>query len=133
MFQLIATMNPSPCGLASSEDAQCRCTPDTFRRYRQGVSGSLIDRINLHVTLDKRSTVDLFGKPARHDMSRRVRERVHTARECQFDRQSCLNRDLSGEQAVALRHMAGHIREWFVNVLGKGLVSRHEVLTGVCG
>ena len=126
-------MNPCPYGLAGSEDAQCRCTPDTIRRYRQGVSGPLIDRINLHVTLDKRSTVDLFSKPTRHDMSRRVRERVHTARECQFDRQRCLNRDLSGKQAVALRHMAGHIREWFVNVLGKGLVSRHEVLTGVCG
>ena len=116
-FQLIAAMNPCPCGLAGSEDAQCRCTPDTIRRYRQGVSGPLMDRIDLHVTLNKPSTADLFSQPSAHDTSRGVRDRVRTARARQFDRQGCLNRDLSGEQAVALCQMTGRTREWLVNAL----------------
>ena len=103
--------------MAGSEDAQCRSTPNTVRRYRQSVSGLLIDRIALHVTLNKPSTADMFSKPARHDMSRRARERVHTARERQFYRQGCRSRDVSGEQAVALCQMTGHTRVWFVNAL----------------
>ena len=97
-FQLIAAMNPCPCGLADSESEHCRCTPDAIRRYRQGVSGPLLDRIDLYVTLNKPAQTELFSQPSRLDTSNTVRERVNVARGRQFDRQGCLNRDLSGEQ-----------------------------------
>ena len=76
-----------------------------------------MDRIDLHVTLNKPSTADLFSQLAAHDTSHGVRDRVRTARERQFDRQGCLNRDLSGDQAVALCQMTGQTREWLVNAL----------------
>jgi len=118
-FQLIAAMNPCPCGLADSEGEHCRCTPDAIRRYRQGVSGPLLDRIDLYVTLNKPAHTELFSQPSRLDTSNTVRERVEVARGRQFDRQGCLNRDLSGEQAVTVCQMSKQTRSWFVNALEK--------------
>ena len=118
-FQLVAAMNPCPCGLAGSEDDQCRCTPDAIRRYRHGVSGPLIDRIDLHVRLNKPSHIDLFSQPARDDTSHTVRERVHAARVRQLERQGCLNRDLSGEQAVAVCHLSDQTKEWLISAFEK--------------
>ena len=55
-FQLLAAMNPCPCGLVDNEDSSCRCSPDMIRRYRQGASGPLIGRIDLHVKLSRPSS-----------------------------------------------------------------------------
>ena len=54
-------MNPCPCGLADNEDGSCRCSPDMIRRYRQGASGPLMDRIDLHVKLSKPSPEALLS------------------------------------------------------------------------
>lgn len=48
-FQLIAAMNPCPCGYQGSTDNRCQCTPDQVRRYRNKISGPLLDRIDMHV------------------------------------------------------------------------------------
>ena len=48
-FQLVATMNPCPCGYAGSEDNRCECTPEKVLRYRSRLSGPLLDRIDLHI------------------------------------------------------------------------------------
>ena len=50
-FQLVAAMNSCPCGHTESRESACRCAPDMIRHYRQGASGPLMDRIDLHVTL----------------------------------------------------------------------------------
>ena len=112
-------MNPCPCGVADSESEHCRCTPDAIRRYRQGVSGPLLDRIDLYVTLNKPAHTELFSQPSRLDTSNTVRERVNVARGRQFDRQGCLNRDLSGEQVVTVCQMSKQTRSWFVSALEK--------------
>src|SRR5690606_30169220 len=48
-FQLVAAMNPCPCGWAGDSSGRCRCSPDVVNRYRTRVSGPLMDRIDLHV------------------------------------------------------------------------------------
>ena len=64
-----------------------------------------------------------LAESASRDILSRVRERVRTARARQFDRQGCLNRDLSGDQAVALCQMTSQTREWLVNALERLSVS----------
>jgi magnesium chelatase family protein len=99
-FQLVAAMNPCPCGLADNEDGSCRCSPDMIRRYRQGASGPLMDRIDLHVKLSKPSPEALLSAATTDNLSARLRERVAVTREQQLSRQGCLNRDLAGDGIV---------------------------------
>jgi magnesium chelatase family protein len=99
-FQLVAAMNPCPCGLADNEDGSCRCSPDMIRRYRQGASGPLMDRIDLHVKLSKPSPEALLSAATTDNRSARLRERVAVTREQQLSRQGCLNRDLAGDGIV---------------------------------
>jgi magnesium chelatase family protein len=81
-FQLVAAMNPCPCGYAGDPSGRCRCTPDQTRRYRDRISGPLLDRIDLHVEVPRQS---LNGhKPG--EPSAAVRERVMAARERQAQR-----------------------------------------------
>ena len=79
-FQLVAAMNPCPCGLADNEDDSCRCSPDMIRRYRQGASGPLMDRIDLHVKLSRPSPEALLSAAPTEKSSAQLRERVTVTR-----------------------------------------------------
>lgn len=48
-FQLIAAMNPCPCGYAFNQDSRCQCSPESIKRYQNRISGPLLDRIDLHI------------------------------------------------------------------------------------
>ena len=88
--QLIAAMNPCPCGYAGDASGRCRCTPDQVARYQARVSGPLLDRIDLHVEVPRqRLTEHAPGEP-----SAAVRERVAAARARQSER-GVLNARLS--------------------------------------
>ncbi|RBF34427.1 ATP-dependent protease, partial [Xanthomonas oryzae pv. oryzae] len=52
-FQLVAAMNPCPCGWAGDGSGRCRCSSDSIRRYRSRISGPLLDRIDLHVEVPR--------------------------------------------------------------------------------
>ena len=52
-FQFIAAMNPCPCGYLGDTDGRCHCTEDQVRRYRQKISGPLLDRIDIHIEVAK--------------------------------------------------------------------------------
>ena len=52
-FQLVAAMNPCPCGYLGDPERACRCTPDQIQRYRARISGPLLDRIDLHVQVQR--------------------------------------------------------------------------------
>lgn len=81
-FQLVAAMNPCPCGYAGDPSGRCKCTPDQVRRYRDRVSGPLLDRIDLHVEVPRQRLNDqATGEP-----SEAVRARVLAARERQSAR-----------------------------------------------
>jgi magnesium chelatase family protein len=83
-FQLVAAMNPCPCGRHGSP-AGCHCTPTEIRNYLSRLSGPLLDRIDLHVTLPPLAFDEITGPPG--DASGVVRGRVLAARERQRFRQ----------------------------------------------
>jgi len=63
-FQLIAAMNPCPCGYLGSAAHRCRCTPDQISRYQGRLSGPLMDRIDLHVEVPNMAAEDLLRAAA---------------------------------------------------------------------
>jgi len=96
-FQLVAAMNPCPCGWLGHPAGKCRCTPEQVARYRGRLSGPLLDRIDLHVEVPALPEQDLIAAPRGED-SARVRERVCKARQRQIDRQGRLNSALEGAE-----------------------------------
>lgn len=96
-FQLIAAMNPCPCGYSGS-NAPCQCTPDRINRYRQKISGPLLDRIDLHLVLQATPIALLTDKPAQtSENSASIQQRVQQARDLQLQRQGCSNAELAGQ------------------------------------
>src|SRR5690606_18469975 len=75
-FQLVAAMNPCPCGYLG--EPRCRCTPDQIHRYRSKLSGPLLDRIDMQVEVTSMSAVQLQESPP-GETSATVRERVRAA------------------------------------------------------
>jgi magnesium chelatase family protein len=100
-FQLVAAMNPCPCGYLGHPNGRCRCTPDQVARYRRKISGPLLDRIDLQIEVPDVPQEDLAGG-ATGEPSAAVRERVATARERQLIRQGKPN------AALAAREMDRH-------------------------
>ncbi|MDP2226643.1 MAG: YifB family Mg chelatase-like AAA ATPase [Moraxellaceae bacterium] len=96
-FQLIAAMNPCPCGYLGDGSARCRCTPDQISRYRSRLSGPLLDRIDLHVEVPALPAEVLHrGTPGESTAS--VKPRIEAARARQYARQGSLNQELSPSQ-----------------------------------
>jgi len=81
-FQLVAAMNPCPCGYQGDPSGRCACSPDQIRRYRDRVSGPLLDRIDLQVEVPRQS---LNGQEP-GEPSAPVRDRVMAARRRQAER-----------------------------------------------
>ncbi|MHB1372775.1 MAG: YifB family Mg chelatase-like AAA ATPase [Thauera sp.] len=106
-FQLVAAMNPCPCGHHGDPQRACRCTPDQIARYRTRLSGPLLDRIDLVVEVPAIAPEALAGSPPGED-SAAVRARVEHARTVQIARQGCANADLpAGEVERHCRPDAG--------------------------
>ncbi len=94
-FQLIAAMNPCPCGFFGSHGRVCRCTSDQVQRYIGKLSGPFLDRIDMQVEVPYLPPERLSQQSQQNEKSITVRERVLYARERQFVRQAKLNRELS--------------------------------------
>ncbi|MFB4248488.1 YifB family Mg chelatase-like AAA ATPase [Pseudomonas idahonensis] len=92
-FQLVAAMNPCPCGYLGDPNGRCRCTPEQIQRYRNKLSGPLLDRIDLHLTVAREATA-LNPEPQPGDDSASAAARVAQARELQQQRQGCANAHL---------------------------------------
>lgn len=88
-FQLVAAMNPCPCGYLGDPTGRCRCSTEQVQRYRNKLSGPLLDRIDLHLTVARESTV-LSEQPS-GETSTSVAKVVAAARELQQARQGCAN------------------------------------------
>jgi len=98
-FQLVAAMNPCPCGYLGDSSGRCRCAPPVVSRYRARISGPLLDRIDLRVTVAALLNEDLLGEaetlaPQTPAAAQRVRE----ARARQMARAGKLNADLTGAE-----------------------------------
>ena len=95
-FQLIAAMNPCPCGYLGSRGRACRCTPDQVARYQGKLSGPLLDRIDLHVEVAALPSDELLAAPP-GEASAAVRARCTAARERALARQGYANQALQGQ------------------------------------
>jgi magnesium chelatase family protein len=92
-FQLIAAMNPCPCGFLGHFTNKCRCTPDQVARYRGKISGPLLDRIDLQIEVPAVPQLELIKAPA-CETSEAVRARVQAAHDRQLARQQKPNAKL---------------------------------------
>ena len=96
-FQLIAAMNPCPCGYLGHPAGKCRCTPDQISRYRHRLSGPLLDRIDIQIEVPALSHDDLLGQ-ADGESTAQIQQRVACARERQIARQGKTNTTLSSSE-----------------------------------
>ena len=94
-FQLIAAMNPCPCGYLGSTLKPCRCTPERIARYQGKLSGPLLDRIDLHIEVAAVSAPQLLDAPA-GESTDSIRARVVGARDRALQRQGHANQALQG-------------------------------------
>ncbi|KAB0547252.1 YifB family Mg chelatase-like AAA ATPase [Pseudomonas argentinensis] len=129
-FQLVAAMNPCPCGFLGDPSGRCRCSAEQIQRYRGKLSGPLLDRIDLHITVAREST-QLDASPDNGDNSAAAADRVAAARDIQLHRQGIANAflDLPGLRAHCALSDAD--RQWLEHAcerLTLSLRSAHRVL-----
>ena len=96
-FQMIAAMNPCPCGYLGDPASKCRCTADQVQRYRMRISGPLMDRLDMHVEVPRIPTEELQSKVG-VETSATVRARVLAGREIQWQRQGKCNSRLQASE-----------------------------------
>lgn len=99
-FQLIAAMNPCPCGYLGHHNNKCRCTPDQVSRYKAKISGPLLDRIDLHIEVPALKEDEMVNSSVSED-SQSIRARVEKARAKQMARQSKANNLLGTKEIDA--------------------------------
>jgi magnesium chelatase family protein len=101
-FQLIAAMNPCPCGYLGDPSGRCRCPPTIIARYRARISGPLLDRIDLRVTVSAVANEELLREsPEPVAQSTVAAVQVSAARGRQLERAGKLNADLAGAETQA--------------------------------
>lgn len=96
-FQLIAAMNPCPCGYAGDGKSRCRCTPAQIERYKNKISGPLLDRIDMHIGVQAMPIDELQNAPE-GESSAEILKRTVAARERQWQRQGKDNAQLNGRE-----------------------------------
>lgn len=130
VFQLVAAMNPCPCGYLGHPSGRCRCTPDQVARYRRRISGPLLDRIDLQIEVPDVPREDL-ARAARGESSDAIRGRVAAARGRQLERQGRPNALLSAgevERYCAPDVKGAKMLEQAVSRLGFSARAYHRVL-----
>ncbi|MEK9170080.1 MAG: YifB family Mg chelatase-like AAA ATPase, partial [Patescibacteria group bacterium] len=93
-FILVAAMNPCPCGYYGDEEKECKCTAFEVSRYQKKISGPLLDRIDLQITVPRVKIDDLQNKNRDHKSADEMRKKIIKAREIQRKRFSDLKSDI---------------------------------------
>ncbi|ART62956.1 YifB family Mg chelatase-like AAA ATPase [Kushneria marisflavi] len=116
-FQLVAAMNPCPCGHLGDPRQQCSCTPNQIQRYQARLSGPLLDRIDLQIEVPALPAEQLTAK-TQGENSETVRARVMAARRIQYARGG-LNAHLSTSELEAACALGDDERAWLSGVLAR--------------
>jgi len=130
-FQLVAAMNPCPCGYAGDTSGRCSCTFEQIKRYRNRVSGPLLDRIDLVVEVPRVPLADLRQVEIRGESSEIVRKRVMMSRERQIQRAGKINVNLNTadvERDCRLEAQDQALLERVVDRLGLSARAYHRIL-----
>lgn len=115
-FQLIAAMNPCPCGYYGDSSGRCRCTPAQIQRYQSNTSGPLLDRIDLHVEVPAIAPSELQHAPE-GETTAVVQARVMAARERQLARQGCTNMQLPPKLRSKVCQLKSDDETWFLQAI----------------
>ncbi len=129
-FQLIAAMNPCPCGFLGHYTNKCRCTPDQIARYRGKISGPLLDRIDLQIEVPAVPQLELV-KAQRGETSAAIVERVEVAFQRQLKRQQKPNAklDVKDIDAICVPSEAGEaLLKNAIQKMGLSARAYHRVL-----
>ena len=118
-FQLIAAMNPCPCGYLGDRERSCRCTPEQIQRYRSRLSGPLLDRIDLHVEVNRLPPADLLTPKYTGESSAEVQARVSLCRQRQEHRQGGPNARLSPGQLPDICTLGDCEKKYLASAAGK--------------
>jgi magnesium chelatase family protein len=129
-FQLIAAMNPCPCGYLGG--TRCRCTPDQINRYRGKISGPLLDRIDLQVQVTPIENHQLLNsqqpnqaQQPKGESDQQIQQRICAARERQLNRQGKINSQLSSEELKTICPLSSEQRHLMDNAITRfGLSTR---------
>ena len=129
--QLVAAMNPCPCGYFGDWRGNCHCSADRVTKYRGKISGPLLDRIDLHVQVGRPPKHVLRNQGAPAETSEAVRRRVSAARSVALERSGKCNAELEGrQQEIACRCTEQGLRllEDAVEKFGLSVRASHRVL-----
>jgi magnesium chelatase family protein len=129
-FQLVAAMNPCPCGYLGARGRTCRCTPEQVARYQGKLSGPLLDRIDLHVEVAALPPDELLAAPP-GEATAAVRQRVAAAHQRALARQGQPNQALQGqalEQHAQLQPDATPLLHAAASRLGWSARATHRAL-----
>lgn len=85
-FQLVAAVNPCPCGYLGHPTHECKCTERDIERYKRRISGPILDRIDLHINVPAVDTEKIIGTVGKGESSMTIREKVMRARKVQNER-----------------------------------------------
>ncbi|MGD8484540.1 MAG: ATP-binding protein, partial [Thioalkalispiraceae bacterium] len=131
-FQFIAAMNPCPCGYHGHQNGRCHCSPDQIQRYRNRVSGPLLDRIDMHIEVPNLSLEIIQNSQASNEeSSQNVKQRVEIAHQRQLARNGSTNNRLNNqqiEQHCQLSHSDRQLMENAINKLGLSARAYHRIL-----
>ena len=130
-FQLVAAMNPCPCGYAGDPSGRCTCTPDAVRRYRARISAPLLDRIDLQVEMPRVPLSELGAAGNAGEPSVVVRGRVSAARARQIERAAKPNAALNNREVqrdCALAARDHELLERSLDRLGMSARAYHRIL-----
>jgi magnesium chelatase family protein len=107
-FMLVAAMNPCPCGYFGDLKRECRCGPVQVQRYRQRISGPLLDRIDLHIEVPAVEYRDVASERS-EEQSAAIRERIGRARAKQQQR-FAKDAKTNCNARMATRHLKAHCK-----------------------
>ena len=130
-FQLIAAMNPCPCGYLSHPNGRCHCTPDQVQRYRSRISGPLLDRIDMHIEVPPVPLKEIQSTTIQEENSESVRKRVMKAYQKQLERNKHVNSQMTTRDIklfCRLDKAAAQLLEQAVTNLGLSARSHNRIL-----
>ena len=106
-FQLVTAMNPCPCGLSGDESGRCNCSAEQIQRYRNRISGPLLDRIDIQIEVLRPKTSILSASTDNIESSEEVRGRVIEAHRLQLQRTGKPNALLDNSELARFCHISG--------------------------
>ncbi|SEG00729.1 YifB family Mg chelatase-like AAA ATPase [Nitrosomonas ureae] len=130
-FQLIAAMNPCPCGYLGHSNGKCHCTPDQVARYRARISGPLLDRIDMQIEVPAVPQQELMKQQTSGEKSSAIRQHVERAHQLQLNRQGKTNSRLSVkeiDQFCTLDNSSENLLKQAISRLNLSARAYHRIL-----